>query len=218
MANDAPATLDRFPGPMPAYRAKRAAGELKPDPVQELAVEKLQSLHRQLLNYRPAPEAPQQTGWFARLLAVTPPKPPARPKGLYIFGGVGRGKSMLTDLFFATAPMRQKRRVHFHAFMLEVHDRLHRLRAGNPSDPLMVLASEIADEAWLLCFDEFHVTDIADAMILGRLFEALFHHGVVVVATSKPPARRSLQGRSPARPFPALHRAAEGRARRAGAG
>jgi cell division protein ZapE len=179
-----PVTLDQFPGPMSLYRARRNAGTLKPDPVQELAVEKLQSLHRTLLNYRPIPTLPQATGFFARLLAVTPPPAPAHPKGLYLFGGVGRGKSMLMDLFFEASSIRHKRRVHFHAFMQEVQERLHRLRAASPADPLMAVAREFADEAWLLCFDEFHVTDIADAMILGRLFEALFHHGVVIVATS----------------------------------
>jgi cell division protein ZapE len=179
-----PASLAQFPGPMPEYRRRRSAGLLKPDPVQELAVEKLQSLHRALLAYTPQPPAPQQTGWFARLLAATPPPPPARPKGLYIFGGVGRGKSMLMDLFFAASSVPAKRRVHFHAFMQEVHDRLHQLRATVESDPLMVLARQIAQGATLLCFDEFQVTDIADAMILSRLFQALFQAGVVVVATS----------------------------------
>src|SRR5579871_7046171 len=133
-----PATMDRFPGPMPAYRGLRAAGRLKPDPVQELAVEKLQSLHRRLLSYRPAPEPVRQTGWFAKLLAQTPPPPPVRPKGLYIYGGVGRGKSMLMALFFAASSVSRKRRVHFHAFMIEMQQRLHRLRETAPRDPLMV--------------------------------------------------------------------------------
>jgi cell division protein ZapE len=181
---DRPATLDQFPGPMPAYRSRRAAGTLKADPVQELAAEKLQSLHRSLLNYRPQAPSGATTGWFAKLLAVTPPPPPARPKGLYLFGGVGRGKSMLMDLFFGASAVRFKRRVHFHAFMQEIHDRLHRLRGTATSDPLVAVAREIAAEAWLLCFDEFVVSDIADAMILGRLFEALFEAGVIVVATS----------------------------------
>ncbi|HLY56070.1 MAG TPA: cell division protein ZapE [Stellaceae bacterium] len=182
--DDRPATLDTFPGPLAVFRAKRAAGELKPDPAQELGIQKLQSLHRALLNYRPLPPAPSSAGWFAKLLAVTPPPPPARPKGLYLFGGVGRGKSMLMDVFFAASSVKRKRRVHFHAFMQEVQDRLHRLRDTDTSDPLVAVAHEIAVSAWLLCFDEFVVTDIADAMILGRLFEAMFHAGVIVVATS----------------------------------
>jgi cell division protein ZapE len=178
-------TLADFPGPMPAYRAKRAAGALKPDPMQEHAAEKLQMLHRTLLGYRPRPAQAPQNGWLAKLgLGQTVPQPSPKPKGLYIFGGVGRGKSMLMDLFFATSAVTARRRVHFHAFMQEIHERLHRLRTQSPSDPLPIVAGEIAAGATLLCFDELQVTDIADAMILGRLFEALFAAGVVVVATS----------------------------------
>jgi cell division protein ZapE len=166
---------------MAAYRARRAAGELKPDPMQELAAEKLQMLHRALLSYRPQSNA-NGGGW--RALLGLGNQAPARPKGLYLFGGVGRGKSMLMDLFFATSAVAAKRRVHFHAFMQEVHDRLHRLRESAPGDPLQVLAQEIAAGATLLCFDELQITDIADAMIIGRLFEALFAQGTIVVATS----------------------------------
>jgi cell division protein ZapE len=175
------AKADPAAGPLPLYRTRRKAGHLQPDPAQELAAEKLQSLHNALRNYEPAAGS---AGWRERLGLGRRKVDP--PQGLYIFGGVGRGKSMLMDLFFLAAPVPKKQRVHFHAFMLEVHDSLHRRRQSGEADgdPIPPLAQEIADSAWLLCFDEFHVSNIADAMLLGRLFEALFHLGVVVVATS----------------------------------
>jgi Predicted ATPase len=111
-------------------------------------------------------------------------------KGIYVFGDVGRGKTMLMDLFFEASPVVRKRRAHFHEFMADVHDRVRvfrqKLKDGEieGDDAIRLAAGEIAEESWLLCFDEFHVTDIADAMILGRLFARLFELGVVVVATS----------------------------------
>ncbi len=110
--------------------------------------------------------------------------PPSKTKGLYIFGEVGRGKSMLMDLFYDHCSLSDKRRVHFHAFMLEVHAFMHQWREGNEGDPIKPLSRHIRESASLLCFDEFHVTDIADAMILGRLFSELFNSGLIMVATS----------------------------------
>src|SRR5665213_1864749 len=163
-------------GPLSIYRARRAAGDLMPDPSQELAAEKLQSLWRALLDYKPATG---MRGWAVRVgLGVAEP-----PQGLYLCGPVGRGKTMLMDMFYESLGLPHKRRVHFYAFMIEVHDRIH-AREAEKGDPIGPVAAIIANDASVLCFDEFHITNIADAMILGRLFEALFDRGVVVVATS----------------------------------
>ena len=173
-------------GPLFAYRARVAEGALRGDPAQELAAEKLQSLANALKGYRPR----QPGSWKERFgLARRAEEPPA---GLYIFGDVGRGKSMLMDLFFAGAAAEKKRRVHFHEFMVEIHARLHAMRSAEKNgkrvdDILPAIAEDIAAEAWLLCFDELHVANIADAMLLGRLFETLFAAGVIVVATSNYP-------------------------------
>jgi cell division protein ZapE len=175
-------------GPVANLAARRAAGQVRADSVQEKIVQRLQAVHEQLQAM--TVEAPKP-GLLARLGFGGARKASSGPYGLYIWGPVGRGKSMLMDLFFVDAPVARKRRVHFHEFMLEVHARLHRRREelaarGAPpeSDTIVPIAREIARETRLLCFDEFQVTNIADAMILGRLFETLFDEGLTVVATS----------------------------------
>lgn len=172
-------------GPLPLYRAKLAAGELAPDPAQQLAAERLQDLWYRLRTYEPPAAANGPEAGYRRLARLWPRRAAedrAPPNGLYIAGEVGRGKSMLMDLFFSTVGLERKRRVHFDRFMQDVHAKLH---AGAPiADPIPPLADAIARETALLCFDEFQINDVADALLLGRLFEALFARGQIVVATS----------------------------------
>jgi cell division protein ZapE len=166
--------------PLATYRALRQRGLLQPYPAQQLAIERLQSLYRALLHYRPETGL---RGWLARF-GLAENGGDHAPVGLYLCGPVGRGKSMLMDLFFRSVPNSRKRRVHFHAFMLEVHDRIEQERRAQTDRPIAKVARDLAAEAALLCFDEFQVEDIADAMILERLFRSLLDAGVVVVATS----------------------------------
>jgi cell division protein ZapE len=169
-----------------AYRQRLDEGQIKADPAQEAALQPLCRLEAEL-------DARHEPSFLAFL------KKPKAPRGVYLWGPVGRGKSMLMDLFFDTAPVEKKRRAHFYAFMAEVHGLIDQWRKGDAAerkrvfgtnkgdDPIAPTAALIASGARLLCFDELQVTDIADAMILGRLFEALFEDGVTLVSTSNRP-------------------------------
>ncbi|MBS3935731.1 MAG: AFG1 family ATPase [Sulfuritalea sp.] len=158
-----------------AFAAALAARGSEADPAQRAAVARLQTFHDALIDFKTARRT------RLRKLLVHP----ELPRGVWFWGGVGRGKSFLMDCFFEAVPYRRKRRVHFHAFMRESHERLRRLK--NEADPLAKVAAQIAQETRLMCFDEFHVADIADAMILARLMQALFEAGVVFCITSNYP-------------------------------
>jgi cell division protein ZapE len=164
------------------YQALVSSGAIEPDAAQAEAAEAFARLEQRLASYKPV----RKQGLLGRLFTDKN----GAPRGLYIYGEVGRGKTMLMDLFFQQSQVAHKRRAHFHEFMAEVHERIYGFRQNiargeiADGDVIALTAASIFDEAWLLCFDEFHVTDIADAMILGRLFAKLFELGTVVVATS----------------------------------
>ena len=158
--------------PLTWYQAASQKPGFIRDEAQERAIGHLDRLWTELMMFKR-----KRNRFLGRSL-----RSPQVPKGLYFYGGVGRGKSFLMDAFYGCLPYRRKRRVHFHAFMAEIHQRLKGLKSE--ANPLKAVAAEIAEETRVLCFDEFHVSDIADAMILGRLLENLLNEGVVLVATS----------------------------------
>jgi len=167
------------------YHALVSSGEIEPDQAQAEIAEAYAALEHRLASYRPSRS---KQGLLGRLFGSNKAETP--PRGLYVHGEVGRGKTMLMDLFFEHSDVARKQRAHFHEFMAEVHERIYGYRQNiargeiADTDVIALTANAIFEESWLLCFDEFHVTDIADAMILGRLFAKLFELGTVVVATS----------------------------------
>jgi cell division protein ZapE len=166
-------------GMLARYDALVAAGELKPDPDQKAAVERLAALQKGLEWVRP------KRHWYDRLIGTPSSAPPAT--GIYLWGGVGRGKSMLMDLFYHTLETERKRRVHFHAFMLEVHQMLREEREKEAGDPIAPVAARIAEGLDCLCFDEFVVNNSADAMIMSRLFKRLIIDLAIVATSNRPP-------------------------------
>lgn len=171
---------------MEAYNQLVSLGGIRFDENQLEALQPLERLHKELKDYRPPSSTHGMASrFFHALRAFRTPEP---PRGVYIYGGVGTGKSLVADIFYHCSPVKSRRRVHFHQFMLDVHRRLHEARLkgefGKTNDSIKAVAQDILDAGWLLCFDEFQVIDIADAMILKRLLENLFKLGVVMVTSS----------------------------------
>lgn len=161
-------------GVLTAYNSRVSAGTLAPDPAQAECAARLDQLSTRLIE-----RERRRKSLFGRFGSTG-----GEVRGLYVHGGVGRGKTMLMDMFFEATALRKKRRVHFHAFMADVHDRIGEARKSTGSDPIPLVGAQLASETALLCFDELFVRDIADAMVLGRLFRGLFEAGTIVVATS----------------------------------
>ena len=163
-------------GMIDAYEALLKTRGYQSDPAQRAAAQRLQGLYTELVGFKAARQGSRIKQFLNK---------PKMPRSVYFWGGVGRGKSFLMDCFYDSVPYRRKRRVHFHAFMQEVQNDLRKF--NNAPDPLQKVADRISEHTRLLCFDEFHVSDIADAMILGRLLDALFDRGVIFVMTSNYP-------------------------------
>ncbi|VUD60011.1 Cell division protein ZapE [Thalassocella blandensis] len=165
-------------GPMDRYQRDLKENGFQSDPAQEVAVQHLQRLYDEIV----ARHMAESESKFHNLLAWIKPKKYPPLMGLYFWGGVGRGKTYLMDAFFESLPIKEKQRTHFHRFMRRVHQELKLLK--NQKDTLDIVADKLASEAKVLCFDEFFVSDITDAMILANLLQALFDRGVTLVATS----------------------------------
>ncbi|GMF23950.1 unnamed protein product [Phytophthora fragariaefolia] len=177
------------------YKQRADAGDVTYDPVQVRAVHHLDALYDAVVSYgRPKPPAASKSSssWWQKLTGTDDKAEQTdasdAPKGLYLYGGVGCGKTFVMDMFFDNVPVERKLRVHFHEFMLDIHKQMHELRRqGFHEDPIPHIADKLLEDSWLLCFDEFQVTDVADALILRRLFSALLARGFVMVATSNRP-------------------------------
>jgi len=190
--------------PLEKYNQDLARPGFVADPVQMHTVQLLDALYDRLVRLPPAPQPRRGLTWLQGWLdRVAPAKAPAPERGLYLWGGVGGGKTYLVDTFFECLPFAQKQRMHFHRFMNRIHQELGQLK--QQSDPLPLIADKLAAQTRLLCFDEFFVSDITDAMLLGTLLQALFERGVTLVATSNiPPDQLYRNGLQRARFVPAI--------------